>query len=257
MIRSIAFEGAPRGRQSTPGVTVLIKLALLAMIAVLFAGCSKPKNDTDTEKPIVAEEFNRASKPSIPAIVINTAATTPSTTAATPAQWNYGEIYPMPLRQWLPPADTLENVRTLPGDLRIATSAPSLLPDSPLPTLNISAPSKLALPAPAPAQSPSPDPTLVTVFIATSPAPEMRGRQPIWDRPQLATDPTVEMSRTFPLDAPIGLRETTPPFVRVSIPTPAAETRIAGLNTPLPETTPPVAPFTRPLLAPFKVVEQK
>lgn len=249
IIRSIATTGALR------------HFALLAMFAALMAGCSKPKNDADTAPYVVEEVFYRASKPSIPVTVTNATAATPTSTAAAPAaasaQWNPGEIYQIPLRPWLPPAETPELPTRLPGDLRITTSSPASLPDSALPTVNVGAPGRLALPAPAPAQFPSPDPTLVTVFIATGPAPEMRGRQPLWDRPQLTTDPTLEMSRSIPLDAPIGLRETTPPLVRVDIPLPAGQIRIAGLSTSHPEIDPPVAPFTRPALPALKIPEQK
>ena len=238
------------------------RLALLAVNTVVFAGCTKPKSEDDEEpaaKPnVMEEEFHKQSKPSISVVAPGTseAAASATVAGAAPPQWSPSAIYPMPVRPWLPPADTLENARTLPGDLRIATSAPSLLPDTPLPPPNVSAPDRLMLPAPALAQTPSPDPALVTVFVATSPAPEMRGRQPAWDRPQLATDPTIEMSRALPLDPPIGLRETTPPFARVNLPAPAAQNLLASLGATAPEIIAPIAPFTRPAIPPLEVPAQ-
>lgn len=227
------------------------RLALLALTSVVFAGCTKPQSEDDDEpeaKPnAMEEEFRKQSKPTILVVAPGTPEAAPGTTAAAaPSQWSQSAIYPMPVRPWLPPADTLENVRTLPGDIRITTSAPSLLMDTPLPPLNVSVSDRLMLPAPALAQAPSPDPTLVTVFVATSPAPEMRGRQPAWDRPHLAADPTLEMSRALPLDPPIGLRETTPPFVCVNLPAPAAQNLLASLGAPAPEIVAPIAPDTRP-----------
>lgn len=204
------------------------------------------------------EEFRKQSKPTIPVVAPGATEASPGAPAtAAPSQWSQSTIYPMSVRPWLPPADTLENVRTLPGDIRITTSAPSLLMDTPLPPLNVSVSDRLMLPAPALAQAPSPNPTLVTVFIATSPAPEMRGRQPVWDRPQLATDPTLEMSRALPLDPPVGLRETTPPFVRVNLPAPAAQNLLASLGAPAPEIVAPIAPDTRPATPPLEVPAQK
>ncbi len=236
------------------------RLALLAITAVVFAGCTKPKTADDDDEPAakpnaMEEEFHKQSKPTVPVVAAGATEAAPgATAAAAPSQWSQSAIYPMPVRPWLPPADTLEIARTLPGDLRIATSAPSLLPDTALPPPNVSAPDRLMLPAPALAQTPGPDPTLVTVFVATSPAPEMRGRQPAWDRPQLATDPTLEMSRALPLDPPLGLRETPPPFVRVSIPAPAPQLLLASLGATAPEI---IAPFTRPAIPPLEVPAQK
>jgi len=77
------------------------------------------------------------------------------------------------------------------------------------------------------------------------------------DRPQLATDPTLEMSRALPLDPPLGLHETPPPFVRVNLPTPAAQNLIASLGAPAPEIIAPIAPFTRPTIPPLEVPAQK
>lgn len=244
------------------------RLALLAVTSAMFAGCSPPKHDDDEPeaKPnAMEEEFRKQSKPTIPVVAPGTPEAAPGTSAATaaPSQWSQSTIYPIPVRPWLPPADTLENVRTLPGDIRITTSAPSLLMDTPLPPPNVIAPDRLALPAPALAQTPSPDLALVTVFVATSPAPEMRGRQPAWDRPQITTDPTLEMSRALPLDPPIGLRETTPSFVRVNLPAPVAQNILANLGTPAPEIVAPIAPiapiapFTHPTIPPLEVPAQK
>lgn len=238
-------------------------LALLALTALVFAGCTKPKTAEDDDEPAakpnaMEEEFHKQSKPTAPVIAPGTTEAAPgATAAAAPAQWSQSAIYPMPLRPWLPPADTLEIARTLPGDIRIATSAPSLLMDTPLPPPNVSAPDRLMLPAPALAQTPGPDSTLVTVFVATSPLPEMRGRQPAWDRPQLSTDPTLEMSRALPLDPPLGLRETTPSFVRVNLPAPAAQNLLANLGTPAPEIVAPIVPNTRPAIGLLEVPAQK
>ena len=244
-------------RRATVGIRQIFRassckrLALLALTSVVFAGCTKPQSEDDDEpeaKPnAMEEEFRKQSKPTIPVVAPGATEASPGApAAAAPSQWSQSTIYPMSVRPWLPPADTLENVRTLPGDIRITTSAPSLLMDTPLPPPNVSAPDRLALPAPALAQTPSPDLALVTVFVATSPAPEMRGRQPAWDRPQSTTDPTLEMARALPLDPPSGLRETTPSFVRVNLPAPVAQNILTNLGTPAPEIVAPIAPDTRP-----------
>ena len=160
--------------------------------------------------------------------------------------WNPTTIFPVPFRSWLPPAETLEKAGSLPGDQRPVTSPPYPIAENPLSPPDVSLPEPLTLPARDLAQSVSPDPARITVWIATSPAPETRGRPPAWDRPQLATDPTTEVTRAFPVDAPTGLRETPPPFMRLTIPDPTEQITIAELRTPPPEIDPPVTPFTRP-----------
>lgn len=246
---------ATASRRNLSALTCGKCLALAALFSVGLAGCSPPKIEDDAEpeaKPNVMEaEFQKQLKPSVQMSPQNAVADT------APSQWNPTVIFPMPIRPWLPPADTLEIARTFPGDLRITTSAPSLLPDTPLHSPNVDYPARLTLPAPALAQTAAPDPTVVTVWISTSAAPEMRGRPPTWDRPQIATDPTAEITRALPLDPSTGLHETPLPFVRVAIPNPSGQTNIAGLLTPPPEIDSPVASFTRPAIPPLEVAPPK
>ena len=220
------------------------RLALIGILAAGLAACgpadSKPTAGSDA-KPSAAEAgLCDQLKPVL-------SATAPRAIAFTaPPPWNPTSIFPMPVRSWLPPADTLEKAGALPGDQRLATTPPFSLAETPLPAPGVSLPEPLVLPATALAWSIGPDPARVTVWIATSPAPETRGRPPAWDRPQLATDPTDAITRAFPLAAPTGLRETPPPFLRIAIPDPFEQITIAELRNPPPEIDPPVAPFTRP-----------
>ena len=170
----------------------------------------------------------------------------PGATAFTAPPWKPNTIFPVPVRTWLPPAETGEKAGRLPGDQRPASSSPVSLPESPLPAPDVTLPEPRVLPARDLAFATAPDPALVTVWIATSPAPETRGRPPASDRPQLATDPTAEITRAFPVTAPTGLRETPPPFLRIALPDPFEQISIAELRPAPPEIDPPVLPFTRP-----------
>lgn len=245
-------------------------LALFAVLAATMAGCgpadsktttgsdTKPGASTDLDpaetalreklKPTLSAPLpttaDATAKPSPPA---TSGATAPTPTAATPsAPWNPTTIFPVPVRTWLPPADLFEKASALPGDQRIPNTAPFTLPETALPSPPVALPAPLVLTATAREFSIGPNPALITVWIATSPAPEMRGRPPAWDRPQLATDPTEAIIRTAPLATPTGLRETPPPFLRVSLPDPFEQINIAELRTPPPEIDAPVASFFRP-----------
>lgn len=240
--------------------------ALLAVIAMNLAACgdadSKPAAAPEAKstpeaklaanpKPAPSAKATTDTKPATPAPTLSELLTptlsAPPLTAATPsAQWNPATIFPVPFRPWLPPAESAEKPRVVSGDQRVPNSAPFSLPTAPLPSPDVALPAPLALPATAREFSIGPNPALITVWIATSPAPEMRGRPPAWDRPQLATDPTEAIIRTAPLATPTGLRETPPPFLRVSLPDPFEQITIAELRTPPPETDAPVASFFRP-----------
>lgn len=221
---------------------------LLAVIALSLAACGDAES-----KPAATPEAKPASsaKPATPAPTLSELLTpllsAPTPTAASPsAQWNPATIFPVPFRPWLPPAESLGKPRIVSGDQRVPNSAPFSLPTAPLPSPDVALPAPLVLPATAREFSIGPNPALITVWIATSPAPEMRGRPPAWDRPQFATDPTEAIIRTAPLAAPTGLRETPPPFLRVSLPDPFEQIKIAELSPPPPETEAPVASFFRP-----------
>ena len=234
-------------------------LVLLALVAASMVGCgpadSKPTGGADP-KPGASPERGPAEaalreklKPTLspPPPPAAPAATPPPATAGAPsAPWNPNTIFAVPVRTWLPPADSPEKANALPGDQRIPKTAPFSLPESPLPSPPVSLPAPLVLPATPLALAIGPDPALVTVWIATSPAPETRGRPPAWDRPQLATDPTEAIIRAEPLTVPTGLRETPPPFLRVTLPDPFEQIAIAELRTPPPEIDAPVASFFRP-----------
>jgi len=221
---------------------------LLAVIALSLTACSDAKS-----KPAATPEAKPASsgKPATPAPTLSELLTpllsAPTPTAASPsAQWNPATIFPVPFRPWLPPAESAEKPRVVPGDQRIPATAPFSLPTAPLPWPDIALPASLVLPATPREFSIGPNPAHIIVRIATNPTPGTRGRPPAWDRPQLATDPTEAIIRTAPLATPTGLRETPPPFLRVSLPDPFEQINIAELRPPPPETDAPVASFFRP-----------
>lgn len=234
--------------------------ALIAIIAMSLAACG----DADS-KPAAAPEAKPApnAKPSPNAKAATDAKPTtapltlselleptlsaPTPTAATPsAQWNPATIFPVPFRPWLPPGESLEKPRVVPGDQRVPSTAPFSLPTAPLPSPDVALPASLVLPATAREFSIGPNPAHIIVRIATNPTPDTRGRPPAWDRPQFATDPTEAIIRTAPLATPTGLPEKSPPFLRVSLPDPFEQINIAELRTPPPETDAPVASFFRP-----------
>ena len=169
-----------------------------------------------------------------------------ATAFVAPPPWNPATIFPVPIRTWLPPAETPEKPAILFAEQRIAAAPTNSLRENPLLAPIASPPASLPLPAAPLAHATSPDPARVTVWIATGPAPEARSRPPNWDRPQLATDPTSGLSREFAPSAPSGLRETPLAFLRLNIPDPFEQIAIAELRNPPPENDPPVTPFTRP-----------
>ncbi len=228
--------------------------ALIAIIAMSLAACgdadSKPAVALDAKPAPEAKPATDAKPtPAPPTLseLLEPTLSAPPLTAATPsAQWNPATIFPVPFRPWLPPGESLEKPRVVPGDQRMPNTAPFSLPTAPLPSPDVALPAPLVLPATAREFFIGPNPALITVWIATSPAPEMRGRPPAWDRPRFATDPTDGIIRTAPLATPTGLREKSPPFLRVSLPDPFEQINIAELRPPPPETDAPVASFYRP-----------
>ena len=169
-----------------------------------------------------------------------------ATAFVAPPPWNPATIFSVPVRTWLPPAETPERPAVLPAEQRTAAAPQNSLREIPLLAPTASPPASLLLPAAPLAHATSTDPARVTVWIATGPAPEARSRPPNWDRPQLTTDPAVKESRDFALSPPSGLRETSLPFLRLNIPDPFEQIAIAELRNPPPENDPPVTPFTRP-----------
>jgi hypothetical protein len=240
--------------------------ALLAIIAMSLAACgnadSKPAAAPEAKpvpeaklapnpKPAPSAKATTDTKPATPAPTLSELLTptlsAPPLTAATPAaQWNPATIFSVPVRPWLPPAESAEKPRVVPGDQRIPATAPFSLPTAPLPSPDIALPAPLVLPATPREFSIGPNPAHIIVRIATNPTPDTRGRPPAWERPQLATDPTGAIIRAAPLATPTGLRETPPPFLRVSLPDPFELINIAELRPPPPETDAPVASFFRP-----------
>ena len=160
--------------------------------------------------------------------------------------WNPVTIFAVPFRSWLGPAEGFEKASILPGDLRLPAEPPYQLAEAILAAPNVTAPQPLVLPAKDLASAVGPDVERVTVWIATTPAPETRGRPPGWDRPVLASDPTAEILRGTPISAVTGLRETPPPFVRVVIPDPFEQIKLGELAVPPVEVDPPIAPYVRP-----------
>lgn len=217
----------------------LLGLVALGVLACRPTGANSSANPGTTPTAAAADLLNQL-RPVIPPPAKSAAAFT------APPPWQPNTIFPVPVRSWLPPAETGEKAGRLPGDQRPSSSPPVSLPETPLPTPDVALPEPRVLPARDLAFATAPDPALVTVWIATSPAPETRGRPPASDRPQLATDPTAEITRAFPVTAPTGLRETPPPFLRIALPDPFEQINIAELRPAPPEIDPPVIPFTRP-----------
>lgn len=215
-------------------------LAVIGGFALAVLGCRPTGTNSESKAGNAEANLENELNPALTAIPQHAA------DFVAPPPWNPNTIFPVPVRSWLPPAEILEKAGTLPGAQPFAMSPPYSLPESPLPAPDATLPEPLILPVPALAFAISPDPARVTVWIATSPAPETRGRPPAWDRPQLATDPTSDMTRAIPAAAPTGLRETPPPFLRLTIPDPFEQIAIAELRTPPPEIDSPITPFTRP-----------
>lgn len=217
---------------------------LLGICATGVIACRPSRTDggnTPEATPRIAEEklrdqLNPVHQPPSPRAVAFVA----------PPPWNPATIFPVPIRTWLPTAETPEKPAILPAEQRIAAAPPHSLREFPLLAPIASPPASLLLPAAPLAHASTPDPARISVRIATGLAPEARGRPPEWERPQLATDPTAELSREFALSAPSGLREIPPPFLRLNIPDPFEQIAIAELHNPPPENDPPVTPFTRP-----------
>jgi len=160
--------------------------------------------------------------------------------------WNPVTIFAVPFRSWLPPAEGFEKASILPGDLRVPAEPPYQLAEGIFASPNVSAPQALGFIAQDLASAVGANVERVTVWIATTPAPETRGRPPGWDRPVFATDPTAEILSGTPISAVTGLRETPPPFVRVAIPDPFEQIKLAELAVPPAEIDPPIAPYVRP-----------
>lgn len=252
--RPTSSEPAPSPRSASGPRSALFGLLTVSLVAcgprvTTDSAGSETKPGNAAERGPAETSLREKLKPTLsapPTPAAPAAAPAPVTAGAPSAPWNPNTIFPVPVRPWLPPADSPEKANALPGDLRIPNTAPFSLPETPLPSLPISLPTPLVLPATPLAHAIGPDPARVTVWIATSPAPETRGRPPAWDHPQFTTDPTEAIIRAAPITAPTGLRETPPPFVRVSLPDPFEQINIAELHTPPPEIDAPVAAFFRP-----------
>jgi hypothetical protein len=232
-------------KNAAPRPPVLSWKALL-LLATLAGGCGPAASDSSA--PLAGPEaelrnqLNPATQPLPQAPVVLTAP--PPSSPVT--------LFPVPVRTWLPPAETPDAPRVLAGDLRGATSAPPSPSESPLLATLTSPPERPVMPVPPLAQFVSPDPARVTAWVVINPATETRGRPPAWDRPQVTTDPTTAASRELALATPSGLRETPPPFVRLNIPDPFEQIALAELRNPPPDLDPPVTTFTRP---PIKLME--
>lgn len=216
------------------------KMALLALCMVAVLACRRMETVAAAPMPRgIADELHEQLNPvhlSPPLAVRFAAATSPTPTT----------IVPVPIRSFLPPAVTPDQALVLPGDRRMATSAPFSSGEIPLP-VTASAPGPILLTVPHLPAATSPDPLLWSVWITSNPTPESRGRPPQWDRPQLTTDPTSEGSRELALAPPSGLRESPPPFLRISIPDPYEQITIAELRNPPPDDEPPVRSLILPV----------
>ena len=213
------------------------RIVLLAACAVVAVACRRTATAPETART-PADELREQLNPVHQATVARTTAFT------APPPPNPATVFPVPIRPFLPPGITSDQPRFLSGDRRVATSAP--VASSEIPPLAVTQPDSIRLPAAPLAQATAPDPAQINVWITSSPASEVRGLPPKWDRPQLATDPTDERSHAIALALPGALRESAVPFLRIAIPDPFEQITIAELRNPPPDNDPPVSTFSRP-----------
>lgn len=156
-------------------------------------------------------------------------------------------IAPLPVRSFLPPADISAQPRLL--GTRLRTTVPTVLVSTEAVPLASTKPPAIVLPVGTLPWPPVRDPARFTFRITPqrtdATAPAATGG---WDRPQISTDPTAAQSRAFALTPPSGLRDTSAPFQRHSIPDPFEQSARAELRPPPPDDDPPVTTFTRPAI---------
>ena len=213
------------------------RIVLLAACAAVAVACRRTSTAPETART-PADELREQLNP------VHQSSAPRATKFIAPPPPNPATVFPVPIRPFLPPAITSDQQRILSGDQRIATSAP--VASSEIPPLAMTLPDPIRLSAAPLAQATAPDPAKLTVWITSSAAPDARGLPPKWDRPQLTTDPTGEVSRAIAFAPPGGLREMPVPFLRIAIPDPFEQITIAELRNPPPDNDPPVSTFTRP-----------
>lgn len=218
-----------------------VVLLTLCVVACRQAGNGKTEGSGGTPSP--AEVALRAQlNPALQSLPL------PATSLAAPPAPNPLTIFPVPIRPWLPPAETPDQPRILAGDRRIANSAPAPSGEIPLLAPPVSPPDRIVLPVAPLARADSRDPARLAAWVAVNPATETRGQPPKWDRPLITTDPTAAKSDASAAIPTTGLRETPPPFLRLNIPDPFEQISMAELRNPPADTDAPVAPFTRPAI---------
>jgi hypothetical protein len=219
----------------------LLVVVLLALCVAACRQAGKGKTEGAGGTPTPAEAALHAQlNPALQPVPL------PAASLAAPPAPNPVTIFPVPIRPWIPPAETPDQPRLLAGDHRIANSAPAPSGEIPLFAPLISQPDRVILPAGPLARADSRDPASLAAWVAINPVTETRGQPPKWDRPLITTDPTAEISSMDAAAPTTGLRETPPPFLRLNIPDPFEQISIAELRNPPAENDAPVAPFTRP-----------
>lgn len=221
-------------------------LLIVVLLALCIAACRQAgngKTDGPGGTPGTAEAELRAKlNPALQPLPM------PAASLAAPPPPNPVTIFPVPLRPWLPPAETPDQPRVLAGDRRIANSAPAPSGEIPLLAPLVSRPERVVLPAGPLARADSRDPARAAAWVAINPATDPRGQPPKWDRPVITTDPTAGKPDVSAASPTAGLRETPPPFLRLNIPDPFEQISMAELRDPPADKDAPVAPFTRPAI---------
>ncbi len=154
-------------------------------------------------------------------------------------------VRPVPVRDWLPPANPLIAPRMIPSDGHHVAVAPR---DADLPDLAFGStsnlPEEIRLPAGALVSAPSVDTEHIYAL----------GNQTLPDPKAASTvDPTEPISAAGALAAIPTIRQTAAPFMVFSIPQPEDATETVVVHDPQPDNDPPVAYWDFPVRPPLPV----
>lgn len=164
---------------------------------------------------------------------------------AAPPPGSTALVRPVPVRDWLPPANPLIAPRMIPSDGHHVAVAPR---DADLPDLAFAStsnlPEQIRLPAGALVSAPSVD-IEHTFALGTQTLPDPKAASTF--------DPTEPQSAAAALVAVPPIRQTSAPFTVFSIPQPEDETGQVSVRDPLPDADPPVAFWDFPARPPLPV----
>lgn len=210
---------------------------LLAIVALGAAGCRPAANGTAAApaQPTPEDELRERLNP------IHQTSATRMALSATPVGPEPFTIFPVPIRSWLPPAVMTDQPRALPAQGK-AASLPQVSSSEVPPLAPIASPERTPLATPPLAQVSGPDASRFTTWIVSNPAPGARSSTVGFEVP---TDPATEAA----IPPAKGLRETPPPFLRLSIPDPFEQLTTAELRNPPPESEAPFFAVPRPVVS--------